>query len=520
MNHAGACDAAGTAFVRAMPPLRLILILLLSAVALLPVRAFAATSAAPQPALPAASEWHSLFDGATLTGWKAAEHPASFRVEGGAIVCDGPRAHLFYTGPAAPFENFEFEAEVFSHPGANSGIFFHTAWQEESWPAAGFEVQVNNSQPPHRGYYEMKKTGSLYGVSNIYRAPAKDEAWFTLKITVERPRVQVRVNAVLVVEYIEPHAPLPEGAPALNRLGQGTFALQCHDPKSQVRYRNLRVRPLPPGEHTSSVRPVLDTAGAHRLQLARDNFPLLDLHTHLKGDLTLDKALALSRSTGVGLGIATNGGIGFPIQTDSAARAFLDTMQGQPVFLALQAEGREWTELFSPETRAAFDYIFTDAMTYTNPEGKRLRLWIPAEAEVGPDPEAFMDHLVEQIVAIVSTEPIDVYVNPTFLPDTLAGRADVLWTEARMKRVIAALARHGVAVEINARYRIPSLAFLRLAKAEGLKFTFGTNNTSAADFGDWSYPLQIQRALDLSWKDMFVPGQAPSRAQRALAGKR
>lgn len=504
-----------------MPPLRLIPALLLSALVVLPVASGAAdTPTARPPESPAASAWQSLFDGATLTGWKAAEHPASFRVEAGAIVCDGPRAHLFYTGAGTPFENFEFEAEVFSGRGANSGIFFHTAWQDESWPAAGFEVQVNNSQPPHRGYYEMKKTGSLYGVSNTYRAPAQDEVWFTLNVTVERPRVRIRVNGVLVVEYIEPEAPLPEGAPALNRLGAGTFALQCHDPKSPVRYRNLRVRRLPAGEHASLTRPVLDAAGAQRLQLARDNFPLLDLHTHLKGDLTLEKALALSRATGVGLGIATNGGIGFPIQTDSAARAFLDTMQDQPVFLALQAEGREWTELFSAETRAAFDYVFTDAMTYTNPEGKRLRLWIPTEADVGPDPEAFMDHLVEQIVTIVSNEPIDVYVNPTFLPDALAGRAAALWTEARMKRVIAALARHGVAVEINARYRIPSLAFLRLAKAEGLRFTFGTNNTSAADFGDWSYPLEMQRALGLTWKDMFVPGQAPSRAQRALAAKR
>ena len=52
------------------------------------------------------------------------------------------------------------------------------------------------------------------------------------------------MNGTLVVDWVEPPGPLPEGAPKMNRLGSGTFALQCHDPESKVFYRNLRVRPL------------------------------------------------------------------------------------------------------------------------------------------------------------------------------------------------------------------------------------------------------------------------------------
>jgi len=73
---------------------------------------------------------------------------------------------------------------------------------------------------------------------------------------------------------------------------------------------------------------------------------------------------------------------------------------------------------------------------------------------------------------------------------------------------------HGVAIEINARYKLPSERFLRLAKTKGAKFTFGTNNAGASDLGDWSYPLEIQKKLELRWQDMFVPGHQPSRAQR------
>jgi hypothetical protein len=153
-----------------------------------------------------------------------------------------------------------------------------------------------------------------------------------------------------------------------------------------------------------------------------------------------------------------------------------------------------------------------------------MRLWIPEEVEIGPDPvgpagegareQAFMDLLVSKIVGILETEPIDVYANATYLPAVIAERYDTLWTEARMAKVIDAAVKSGVAIEIAGRYKIPSERFLRLAKSKGAKFTFGTNNAGATDLGDWSYPLAMQKALGLTWKDMFVPGHQPSRAQR------
>ena len=128
------------------------------------------------------------------------------------------------------------------------------------------------------------------------------------------------------------------------------------------------------------------------------------------------------------LGVAANCGKGFPIQTDKDAVAFVESMQGQPVFVGMQGEGREWVSMFSKETRARFDYVFTDSMTWTNPAGKRMRLWMPEEVEIGPDVQAFMELLVAKTVGILETEPIDVYVNPTFLPAVIAARYEELWT--------------------------------------------------------------------------------------------
>jgi hypothetical protein len=476
--------------------------------------------AAPPSPEPEA-EWVSLFDGQSLEGWKASENTGSFTVAGGAITCDGPRSHLFYVGPVegADFTNFELETRVLARRGANSGIYFHTAFQEEDWPGRGFEVQVNNSQERHDDYLEMKKTGSLYGYRNVYKAMGPDDEWFGIRARVEGKRVRVWVDDTLVVDYREPDELPAAWDEEFRRLGSGTFAFQCHDPGSKVSYRDVRVRPLDPSEVDEGPSPLVDQAYMRMLELGQANFPLVDLHTHLKGELTLEQALALSRETGMFLGLAVNVGQGFPIETDEGVRAFLAEMEGQPVFIGMQAEGREWVDVISPEVRAEFDYVFTDSMTFTDDRtGRRTRLWIPEEVEVG-DPQEFMDMLVGKAVGILENEPIDIYVNPTFLPEVIAADYETLWTDARMKKVIDAAVENGVAIEINARYELPSERFLRMAKDSGAKFTIGTNNAGADDLGDWSYPLAMQQALGLGWEDMYVPGQAPTRSQRELAAE-
>src|SRR5512138_1597060 len=81
-------------------------------------------------------DYLQLFDGKTLNGWKASENPASFKVVDGTIVCDGPRAHLFYVGPdgKADFKNFEISVEAMTRNGANSGVYFHTTFQQTGFP--------------------------------------------------------------------------------------------------------------------------------------------------------------------------------------------------------------------------------------------------------------------------------------------------------------------------------------------------------------------------------------------------
>ena len=183
--------------------------------------------------------FQDLFDGRSLAGWKASEHTDSWSVADGAIVCHGPRSHLFYVGadPAAPAEwkNFHFKAEVLTKPRANAGIYFHTHFQDKGWPSTGHEAQVNNS------HGDPVRTGSLYNVVKNFDAPAKDGEWFTEEVIVEGDRIVIKVDGKTIVDHVEKSAEIKDG----RKLSSGTFALQAHDPGSEVHFRNIRVKRLP-----------------------------------------------------------------------------------------------------------------------------------------------------------------------------------------------------------------------------------------------------------------------------------
>ena len=459
--------------------------------------------------------WVELFDGRSLEGWRPSEHKDSWKVIDGQLAADGARSHLFYEGPVhgADFKNFELEVEALARPGCNSGVHFHTAYQETNFPQKGFEIQINNTYVGEGGYREHKKTGSLYGIRNLYKQMAADDTWFKIYAAVRGKNIQVRINGTLVVDYTEPNPPfIPQGIERERFLNHGTFALQCHNEGSKARFRSVRVRPLADDTPTPGPIPVADDVFRDIMQRGRSNYPMVDYHVHLKEGLTLEQALAKSRRDGIQYGIAINCGKGFPTDNDDAARKFVESMQGRPVFIAMQAEGREWTGMFSRRAAALFDYIFTDSMTWTDNRGRRMRLWIPEEVGAIPDPQEFMDLLVERTVGILEREPIDIYANPTYLPDAISANYDSLWTDARIAKVVNALAANRVAMELNTRRNLPSPAFIRAAKAAGCKFTFGTNNAGPGDLKRCEYGLRMIGECRLAWQDFFVPGELWPRA--------
>lgn len=185
-------------------------------------------------------KWISLFDGKSFNGWKMGENPGTFTIEDGSIKVAGPRSHLYYDGAVMnhDFKNFEFKAQVMTKPGSNSGIYFHTAFQEKGFPDKGFEVQVNNS------HTDWKRSGGLYDIKDTREVYVKDDVWYTEYIRVEGKHVIVKINDQVVTDWTQPE----DFVPAKNHLNRiiasGTFALQGHDPKSIVYYKDIMVRAL------------------------------------------------------------------------------------------------------------------------------------------------------------------------------------------------------------------------------------------------------------------------------------
>jgi hypothetical protein len=183
--------------------------------------------------------WYSLYNGKSFDGWKVGDNASTFSIENGSIAVNGPVAHLFYVGPVNnhDFKNFEFKTQVMTTPGSNSGIYFHTEFQQGSWPDKGYEVQVNNS------HTDWRRTGSLYGIQDVKDTLVKDNVWYTEHIIVKDKHVTIKINDKVAVEYDEP-ADLPASRKG-RRISSGTFALQGHDPKSKVYFKDIMVKPLP-----------------------------------------------------------------------------------------------------------------------------------------------------------------------------------------------------------------------------------------------------------------------------------
>lgn len=209
---------------------------------------FALLTALLQPP-PTEAGWTSLFNGKDFVGWRISK-PESFKIEDGAIVANGAASHAYYDGPFRNhnFRNFELKVDVMTRPNSNGGVYVLTEFDEKggnvrasgNFPSKGFEIQVNNT------YRDPIKTGSLYHVSDVKDAVAKDDEWFTIHVAVKDKTIVVKVNDTQTVYWTQPadwNGGREGPGRAITAAG-GTIALQAHDPHSTVYFKNIRIKPL------------------------------------------------------------------------------------------------------------------------------------------------------------------------------------------------------------------------------------------------------------------------------------
>jgi len=236
---------------------------------------------------------------------------------------------------------------------------------------------------------------------------------------------------------------------------------------------------------------------------AKPAFPVVDYHVHLSPTLSIEQAVQLGNDRQVQIGILEHPGPGYPINTDADLRQYIDRLRKYPVRIGLQPVYAGWSKSFSKSLLDELDYVLMDALTLPRPDGGWLAIW-QIDTMVD-DEKKFMTRYMQFIEQVLTTEPIDVFGWPTFLPVPIARLYTQLWTEARVERIIDLAKAKRIAIEINEVAHVPDENFILLAKRAGLKFTFGTDSRTPQNAAHFYYCYQMAQRCGLTETDMFVP---------------
>ncbi len=293
-------------------------------------------------------QWLALFDGRSLDGWQAAEHRETWQVKDGCLVARGDRSDLCYLGSVGhhEFRNFELEAEVRTEPAAGCGIVFHTPCQSTGLIHSGYEVQVSNAPLGTSAGQLASRTGSLLDVRHIWKPCVTNDEWFRIRLCVVGNRVRIWVNDLPTVDYVQPNQPFRRPENSAVALSRGTIVLRKSDPGGQVAFRAVKIRLLPDdADPLATERASADGYGLQENlmdRFAQSGFPVIDYHVHLRGGMTVQKAIDRQAVTGVNCGVLRNIGKGWEMETDDQLREFLASVERKPLFVGVQVNDRDW----------------------------------------------------------------------------------------------------------------------------------------------------------------------------------
>jgi histidinol phosphatase-like PHP family hydrolase len=232
-------------------------------------------------------------------------------------------------------------------------------------------------------------------------------------------------------------------------------------------------------------------------------FPVADYHVHLSEHLSLEQAVDCGKQRGLQIGIVEHPGPGYKLNSDADLQQYLDTLRKYPVRIGVQPVYPGWSKAFSKPLLDQLDYILMDALTLPNPDGTYLAIW--QIDTIVDDEQSFMTRYLAFIEQIMTTESIDIFGWPTFLPVPIARQYTALWTKPRMQRIIDLAQSKKIAIEINEVSHVPDQNFITMAKKAGLKFTFGTDSRTPQNAAHLYYCYLMASKCALSESDMFVP---------------
>lgn len=235
-----------------------------------------------------------------------------------------------------------------------------------------------------------------------------------------------------------------------------------------------------------------------------NSFPIIDLHVHLTKDFTIEKVLEIAEKSHVKFGIVDHP-VSWAIKDDNDLEKHIQNLRKYPVYIGLQPTYLGWSKNYSAELISQLDYILMDPQMVPMGNGDTWRIW-EFDTYID-DTEDFMKRYMDYALEVLNTEPISIFAWPLFLPVCIARDYYKLWTDDRMQQIITAAKKRNIAIEINDMAHTPHEEFILKAKAQGIKFTFGSDSRNN-NVGRLAYCKRIAQKCNLKEADFYVPKMA------------
>ncbi|MDY0166209.1 MAG: DUF1080 domain-containing protein [Thermoguttaceae bacterium] len=180
-----------------------------------------------------------LFDGNTFDGWEG--NLEWFRIEQRAIVAGSlkrPIPNNEFLASEREFDDFELRLDFkLLGEGANAGVQIRSQRVPDSHEMIGYQADLGERWWGCL-YDESRRKRVIAGPPEAEREkPIRRNDWNEYRIRCEGPRVQLWINGVQTVDFLEPDDNIPR---------TGLIGLQIHSgPPCEAWYRNLRIKKLP-----------------------------------------------------------------------------------------------------------------------------------------------------------------------------------------------------------------------------------------------------------------------------------
>jgi len=233
---------------------------------------------------------------------------------------------------------------------------------------------------------------------------------------------------------------------------------------------------------------------------------LPDLHvhsTHSDGEMTVAEIARLARKRGVTVAVADHLSPYHILYDNNAFDSYELDVRRRGLYLSAEYCIGEAIPV-SPDRLARLDFLLGGLHAAPDGTGEKVFFWSDKDVT---DVDAFVENYFRRIREAFENEPIDVLAHPTYLPMRLMDRYDEIWTEERVRRLAGLAVKHGVAMEISGRWRVPRARALEVLMETGATFSTGSDAHHAGNLFDLEYPYRVIGELGITEDRLFRPAE-------------